>query len=224
MPPRLVSDRMLDLFPMERTGGRHVSSAIHRIMQSLYPTRFTSDPINEVRANLGNAMERAVIAAMQERNPGRYVRPGTIELDDIYGTPDLWDLWGVADPAKVRTLKPRVVEIKLTWASSRRAEDPEDSWFWRYWEQGKAYQKMSGPEFVGVTLIVVYVVGDWKDGPPIGYQWDWDFPQSEVDETWEMIKANAIHEEGSRRGNTATSSKVGRSNRNNPGPARNRTK
>lgn len=194
MPPRLVSDKMLDLFPMERPAGRHVSSAIYRVMRTLHPDRFTSDPINEIRANLGNALEHAVADAFHRLHPDRYVRPGTLELDGIHGTPDLWDLWGSPVPRKV--LRPRVVEIKLTWASSRRAEDPEDPWFWRYWTQGKAYQKMSGPEFAGVSLIVVYVVGDWKDGPPIGYQWDWDFTEEELDENWEFIKANALEEAG----------------------------
>lgn len=194
MPPRLVSDRMLDLFPMERPAGRHVSSAIHRVMKQLHPDRFTDEPINEVRANLGNALEHALADALHRKHPDRYVRPGTLELDDIHGTPDLWDLWGKPTPSG--KLRPRIVEIKLTWASSRRATDIEDPWFWRYWTQGKAYQKMSGPEFVGVTLIIGFVNGDYREQPPIGYQWDWDFDQEEVDENWEFIKTNAEHEAG----------------------------
>lgn len=198
MPPRLVSNRIVDLFQQDRPGGRHVSSAIFRVMQALHPDRYKDEPINEVRALLGNALENAVAEEFHKRFPHRYVRPGTLYLDGLHGTPDLWDLGELTDKSPTH----KVVEIKLTWASSRRAEDPEDPWFWRYWTQGKSYCKMSG--FDTVSLIVVYVVGDWRDGPPVGYHWDWTFPQDEIDETWEMIKANATHEEGSRRASTSS--------------------
>ena len=181
MPPRLVSDRILvDLFPMVgRSPGRHVSSAIYRIMETLHPDRFSSsDPIDQVRALLGNAVEKSIIAELQRRYPGRYVVPGELEHDGIHGTPDLWDLQEQA-----------VVEIKTTWASSRRAEDVEDEWFIRYWWQGKSYAVMSG--FNKVILIIVFIVGNWKEAKPEAFEWEWSFTDEELDETWRMIKSYA---------------------------------
>lgn len=183
MPPRLISDKMLDLFPMVRTGGRHLSSAIHRIMRSLYPDRFTDTPIDQVRANLGNALESAIVRALAELYPDRYVRPGELFYDGVYGTPDLWDLEENA-----------VVEIKCTWASSRRAIDIEDAWFIRYWWQGKGYAKMS--RMRKVILIIVFIVGDWRDGPPVGYAWEDTFTDDELDENWAMLKSNLEEEPG----------------------------
>lgn len=190
MPPTLLADNLIeDLFSQTRSTGKHVSSAIHRVMRSLHPDRFTDDPIELVRANLGNALEHAIADALHRKYPDRYVRPGELELDGFYGTPDLLD-----------TEEEAVVEIKLTWASSRRSEDIEDSWFWRYWVQGRSYCKMIG--WTKVILIIVFIVGDWKEAKPVGFAWGWDFDQDEIDETWEFIKANAqeevhdIHGEG----------------------------
>jgi len=164
-----------------------VSSAIHRIMKAIYPDRFTDAPIDQVRALLGNAVEKAVIAALHERYPGRYVIPGELHYDGIYGTPDLWDIEDHPDG-------PATVEVKCTWASSRRAEDIEDSWFWRYWVQAKSYAKMAGMR--RTVLIIVFIVGDWKSGPPIALAWEDLHTDEELDTNWDMIKANVEAEAG----------------------------
>lgn len=181
MPPRLVSDRMLDLFPQERTPGLHVSTAIYAVMESLHPDRFGSDPPNQVRFNLGNAFEHAIGDAMMREQPDRFVRPGEISLDDITGTPDLWD---VIDWA--------TLEIKLTWASSRRAEDIEDPWFWRYWAQLKSYAHMAG-QTTG-RLAICFVNGDYKDSGPQAMLWEDSWISDELEENWEMIKSYAQSE------------------------------
>ena len=182
MAPRLISDRMLELFPMqERTKGRHVSDAITKVMRNLHPERFGTDPIDVVRANLGNALERAIINGLAEAYPDRFHRPGELEYRGITGTPDLWDV-----------LNWKTVEIKLTWASAKRAEDIEDAWFWRYWKQVQAYCKMSGMTKGG--LIIIFINGGWeggKPGMPVGLEWEDDFTEEQLDETWEMIEAYA---------------------------------
>jgi hypothetical protein len=158
-------------------------------MERLHPDRFDGSPINQVRANLGNALEHAIIEAMAREHPGRYVRPGQIEYDGVLGTPDLWD---IGDPDYVDD--PAVVEVKLTWASSRRAADIEDAWFWRYWTQLKSYARMS--QFYRGRLIIYFVMGDYREQPPIGMMWEDRWDDAEMDETFEMIKANAVHEGG----------------------------
>ena len=186
MPPRLISDTMLELFPMVRTPGHHVSSAIHAIMAKLYPARFGSGPIDQMRAILGNALEHAIVEAYARDHPERFVRPGEIECEGLLGTPDLWDLEDPYDPA--------TVEIKLTWASSRRADDIEDEWFVRYWWQLKAYNYMarlgmSGRGFTRGRLIIVFLVGNWRDdSAPKGLMWEDEWTDGELAENWEMIK------------------------------------
>lgn len=185
MPPRQVSATLLeDLFHQERTHGRHVSSAIHRIMRQVHPDRFGDSPIEMVRMNLGTAVENALAEGLERKYPGRYIRMGELEFDGHYGHLDLFD-----------TERMAVVEIKLTWASVRRAEDIEDEWFWRYWFQGRAYCKMLGVNTV--VLMIVFLVGDWKqNSSPVGLEWEWTFSQDEIDETWATVKMYSHEEEG----------------------------
>ena len=186
MPPRLIEEVTVDLFPMfGRSKGRHVSEAIHAIMRDLYPERFADTPIDLTRANLGNAFERAMIEALSELHPDRYARPGQLEHEGVFGTPDLWDVndWAT-------------LEFKLTWASARRAEDIEDVWFWRYWVQLKAYCHMAG-QTTG-RLCIGFVNGDYGRGDSGGpkilmFEDSWDV--DELQENWEMLttRLDEIH-------------------------------
>lgn len=203
MPPRLVTDQMLDLFPQRRSPGKHVSSAIHRIMQTLHPDRFGDDPIDMARANLGNAVEKALIHAFSAAYPGYFVVPGELWHDDHLGTPDLWYLGRESKTDRSPVVQAfgrerAVVEVKTTWASSRRAEDIEDAWFWRYWQQARAYCHMSG--FNRALLIIIFIVGDWKgNSTPVGLMWEDTWTSEELEETWDMIKAYTLPEEGQHR-------------------------
>lgn len=191
MPPKLIRKGMDELFPMtKRSKGKHVSTAIHKIMKALYPDRFEDRPIDIVRANLGNAVERMIIAGLAEAEPDRFVRPGELEHEGWYGTPDLWDLGenhgkGLDDWA--------TLEIKLTWASARRAEDIEDVWFWRYWTQLKTYAHFAGQ--TKGKLAIVFVNGNYSrdpDDPDAGpqcYMWEDEWTHEELLENWLMIKA-----------------------------------
>ena len=184
MAPRLIPTELGDIFPQRRTAGRHFSTAIHRVMKALHPQRFTDTPIDMQRALLGNAVEKAICDQLIWLHPDRYTRIDEIEFRDHYGHVDLID---VIDEV--------VWEIKLTWASQRRAEDPEDPWFWRYWAQGKAYALALGWHKVG--LMWVPIVGDWKqDTSPKVFRWIDEFTDDELEENWSMIEAYSQDEEG----------------------------
>lgn len=191
MAPRPLKLKTVELFPQQgRTKGKHVSHAIHDIMKSLYPDRFEDRPIDIVRANLGNALERMIIQGLVESDPRRYCRPGELELEDWYGTPDLWDL----GPSHGRvTEECTTTEMKLTWASLNRAEDIEDSWFWRYWTQLKAYSHMAG--FTKGRLYICFINGNYSrdnNDPNSGPQirgWEDTWTVDELQENWQMLKA-----------------------------------
>lgn len=183
MAPRLLKRGMVELFPQaRRSPGKHVSTAIHKIMKAIHPDRFGERPIDMTRANLGNAMERAIITGLTEKYPERYCRPGELELDDWYGTPDLWDLQLQA-----------TTEIKLTWASLRRAEDIESEWFWRYWVQLKAYAHMA--KMTKGQLYICFINGNYSrndddpDAGPTVLGWEEDFDPEDLLENWNMLKA-----------------------------------
>lgn len=173
---------MNDLFKQDRSPGKHVSSAIYRVMGELHPDRF--DPNREpsqMRLDLGNALERALADELALRFPDQYARPGELTLDGITGTPDLWLIpeWAT-------------VEIKLTWASSRRAEDIEDPWFWRYWSQIKSYCHLAG--MTKGYLIVVFINGNYRrdgGGDPTAMAWSDTWSRVELAEHWQMIRRYA---------------------------------
>ena len=178
---------MDELFPQHRRSkGKHVSASIFKIMQSLYPDKFTDRPIDILRANLGNAFEKTIAAGLHQRDPHRYVIPGELEHEGWYGTPDLWDMG--EDGLDFRT-----IELKLTWASMKRASDIEDAWFWRYWTQLKAYAHMAGT--TKGTLMICFINGNYSrnmDDPDSGpniLAWEDEWTPEELFDNWQMIKA-----------------------------------
>ena len=182
MAPRLVDRDQIELFRQhDRTPGHHVSTALHNVMAALYPDRFGGDDgPNQDRLDLGNAMEHALADALARAHPERYMRPGELTHEGIHGTPDLWDLpqWAT-------------VEIKLTWASSKRANDIEDPWFWRYWMQLRSYAHMAG--MTKGYLIIYFINGDYsydRGGGPKGMMWEDEWDAEDLQETWDMVKAN----------------------------------
>lgn len=194
MAPRLITDQMLELFRLDfidRAPGRHVSTAIYNIMRSLHPDRFDDSPIDRVRANLGNALEAALIVALDREYPNRYFKPGEITYRGISGTPDLLDMWG-GGTEMVEYDEWATVEVKLTWASARRAEDLEDVWWWRYWRQGEAYAEMLGLH--KVIVMPIFINGGWeggKPGTPCGHEWMDEFSDEHSKENWQMIELYA---------------------------------
>lgn len=182
MAPRLISSKgMAELFPQQRRSkGKHVSHAIHDIMKSIYPDRFEDRPIDITRANLGNALEKAIIRGLHLADPDRYAIPGELEHEGWFGTPDLWD-----------TQDESTVEFKLTWASAKRAIDIEDMWFWRYWTQLQAYCHMANMN--KGRLYICFINGDYTynsdTGGPTVWAWEDEWTTDELYENWNMLKA-----------------------------------
>lgn len=186
MNVELVSSGIPELLPLVRTGDptHHVSMIIRYLCIKL--GHFESDEERGgpsiTRMEMGNAFEDALVAGLAmryvKRWPHRYVRPGEIELDGLIGTPDLLDLMHEA-----------VDEIKLTWISSRHADDPECEKFWKYWVQLQAYLKMMG--WKTGHLHICFVNGNYKDKrDPVYHVYRAEFTQRELDDNWRMLVSN----------------------------------
>jgi hypothetical protein len=168
-------------------------------MQSMHPTRFTDRPPNQLRLNLGNAFEQALVDALATAHPDRYHRLGTLEKlgrngQPISGTPDLLDLRQAGDdpgdPANWG-----ITEVKLTWASAKRADDPDSEWFWHYWAQIRPYCSMQGVN--NGALIVCFINGRYSysdDDGPVAYEWHDHWDDDELDEAWSMVDSYATVE------------------------------
>jgi hypothetical protein len=171
---RLTSEGIPDLLPMlDRTDGCHVSSIIHDLCVRLrYFSNDDSSVLTTTWAQLGCALEDSVVSRYERHYPDRYVRPGELYLDSLYGTPDLID-----------TVDWAVEEIKLAWMSSNNS--PHSSKFWRYWVQVKAYCKMVGTN-VG-RLHACHVMGDYKGGGPVYNVWEGKFTDQELADNWAML-------------------------------------
>ena len=176
--PKLLDTTMPRLLPMlNRSEGVHVSDCIHTLALAL--GHYEESELTEasvIRMELGRSFEYALIAMMTKDNPDRYAQPGELELDDMFGTPDLFD-----------TTDGAMEEIKLTWMSSNAEVDGKK--FWRYWVQLKAYCKMWGAS-VG-RLRVLFIMGDYRfdagSGGPVYRVWEQRFTQEELDENWLML-------------------------------------
>ena len=189
----LIHEGIPALDPMlNRSPGMHISTIIRSLCIRLGhfdPEKFNDD--NKVtRFEMGNAFEDAVIHALRARwtkyDPDRYVDIGELEKDDLFGTPDLYDV-----------IDDIIHEMKLTWMSSRRG--PGDEKFWKYEVQIKAYCWMI--ESTTAHLHVAYLNGDYSykspGGDPTYRVWKYEFTPSELAENWLMLKTHGAElEEG----------------------------
>jgi hypothetical protein len=105
--------------------------------------------------------------------PPRYVRPGELELDGVYGSPDAVD----CDDACL-------MEFKVTWKSSNRAIES----FFKYMLQVKAYCHMLG--LTKCRLYVFFVCGNWKPPIPQFKAWEIEFSAHELKDNWRMLVRN----------------------------------
>ena len=154
-----------------RSEGMHVSTVITDLCQRL--GYFEGDlPPNQLWMELGNALEDSMVLRLQQEFPDRYIQPGELELDGLFGTPDLYDIEDDADE-----------EIKLAWMSAK--QEPDGQKMWRYWVQVKAYCKMIGTN-VG-RLRVCFVNGDYSTPGPAYRFWEQEFTDEELDENWAML-------------------------------------
>ena len=191
--PRLIATEMPDLLPMQnRSPGMHVSTIITDLCRKAGIFKKGGDTkLSTVWAQLGCALEWAIIERYEEHFPGRYLQPGEQELDGIFGTPDLFDMEDWA-----------LVEIKLAWISSRHDPVPDTcpacngpcQKLWRYWVQLKAYCRMM--ETTTARLMVCFVMGEYKGGGPVWREWEWEFTRQELEENWKMLKTHGERLEG----------------------------
>lgn len=181
--PILIRSGLEPLRPMtDRSSGVHVSTVLKDMCVKL--GLLQSDDMRGVQhltstwAELGNALEDTIIHRLQAKYPTRYVQPGELCVDGIYGTPDLYD---VDDDA--------VEEIKLAWMSS--TADVEGDKMWRYWFQLKCYCYMMQTTLG--RLHVCHVNGDYRGdgGGPVYNVWERRFTHRELAETWSAVKSRA---------------------------------
>ena len=168
----------------QRSPGLHVSDIIKDIMQKLAPSRFGKPGEQEslpfAKFEVGFAWEELMGRMLGSRLvPGKsIVRPGEMEVDGIFMTPDWFEL----DPY-------RPVETKATWATARRNID--DPFFWHWMVQIKAYAY--GFEAVEARMCVFFIMGDYKGNFPIVRIWDLKFTKLELTENWHMLLSHAKH-------------------------------
>lgn len=178
MNPHIIRTGIAELLPMARSGdpARHVSAIIRSLCLRLGHFGDTGPITDFTRVELGSAFENAVAAGLARRYAladSRYVVPGELELDGLIGTPDLLD-----------TVDLRVIEIKLTWISSRH--DAESEKFWKYWVQAKAYCHMM--DWREAELHIGHISGNYKDQrSPIYNVWHDTFSNKELNENWRML-------------------------------------
>jgi hypothetical protein len=175
---KLLYEGMPNLLPMQgRSAGLHVSDVIHElcIRLEIFSGNVEAQP-NNSWMQLGCALEDALVRRFEEHYPGKYTRVGELELDGLYGTPDLVNVEDWADE-----------EIKLAWMSSNQPVDGKK--MWRYWVQIKAYCKMIESNLG--RLHVCHVNGDWKGQGPVYRVWEQQFTNGELNENWAMLQTHA---------------------------------
>lgn len=177
----LVRDGMPDLLPMQgRSPGIHISQIIRYLCIRLGHFEDRGEEAwNQAQLELGNAFEHAIVERYALNDPDRYVRPGELERDKLFGSPDLLDI-----------IEETVDELKCTWMSSMK-HDVEGEKFWRYWVQIKAYCYMMGWS-VG-RLHVLFVNGDYRNSGPVYRVWRQEFTQQELWENWQMLLSHAAY-------------------------------
>lgn len=174
-----MSTRLADLLPMtERSAGVHISEIISDLAVKLGHYEKREGPIPDDVANkmaLGNALEHAIIERHVQDAPDRYVKPGELECDGLFLTPDLVD---VIDAC--------VHEIKLTWLNSRH---DNEATMWRFWTQARCYCHALG--FDTARLTVVFVNGNYAGSGPVGLTWEHVFTPAELRENWALMTSHA---------------------------------
>lgn len=165
---------------LDRSAGLHISTLIHELCVSLGHYKPRDGEPNMSMFELGNDFEWAAIARAQADDPERYYKPGELELDELAGTPDLFDV-----------VEKAVWEFKCTYMSAKHG--PGSQKFWKYERQMMAYCHMAG--WVKSVLRVRFINGLWNFGQPgwgpidLGWRYTWE--PSELESNWKMLKQQA---------------------------------
>lgn len=198
----LLSEGLPDLLPMQdRSPGVHVSDIIkylcikfgHYREDTTIVDSTDDDTISaerRTRMQLGAALEWAIIQRYERTYPDEYMVPPEIELDGIYGHPDL--LWLPEETVK---------EIKLTDRSSAGGSSAGEHVpigcvaandhpihsrkFLRDWWQLKAYCHMIG--WSTGLLEICHQRGDYKQIRLAHRVWQCEFTSSSLKGNWQML-------------------------------------
>lgn len=179
----------IDLTPPSiRSSGVHVSEVIRDISNTVLKPgqREKYDMLSpSERQRLGNyasvgwAWEQIIRRGMLDAGLGadqhQFISPGECSLDNIYGTPDWFDVTAWQN-----------VEFKATWRSSAR---PIESDYWEWLCQFKAYCKLLA--CTSTRLLVFYVNGDYRESGPEYRDITLLFTELEIEDNWEMIVNHA---------------------------------
>jgi hypothetical protein len=173
----------------ERSSGVHVSEIIRSIENDVTKPgqrrKFEDLTMDEKRrmgayVSGGFAWEeilRRAIVEMYIDSATRFISPGELECDGIFGTPD----WLDTDDWVIE-------EFKCTWRSSRRTRNIEQD-FWAWFVQIKAYCHMV--QTTTARLRVFFVNGDYRNSGPQFKQWQIEFTPEELVMNWQMLHQHA---------------------------------
>jgi hypothetical protein len=157
-----------------RSVGLHVSGVIRHILVTSgleEQSDFTDDDLS-LFAIIGRLWEQ-MLADVMFKLP-RYQRPGELERDGIFGSPDAVDC-----------VEGRLMEFKVTWKSSNRAIES----FFKYKLQVMAYLYMLG--LTECDLYVCFVCGNYRPPLPQFKAWRLSFTEVELRTNWAVLKENA---------------------------------
>lgn len=172
---RQIRDGIPDLVPMtDRSPGMHVSTIIHHlcVQRGDYKERDSNSELPMSRLQLGCALETAIADRYALTYPGRYIRPGELCKDGLFGTPDLFDCQDSA-----------VEEVKLTWMSSNL--DWHGDKIWKYTVQVMAYCHMMDVSLG--RLHIAFVNGDYRAFEVHYPVLEREFTRRELIENWAML-------------------------------------
>lgn len=171
----------------ERSPGVHISDIIRDLENTVTkpgkrPKMSELLPEEKKRmghyTSMGWVWEEMVRRAMMETVYGgkdRYIRLGEIEKDDIYASPDCFDMEDFC-----------VEEFKATWRSMRR---PLATDFWSWMVQVKSYCHMTDTQWA--RFRVFWVCGDYRNSGPTMKTYQIRFEVEELERNWAMLKTHA---------------------------------
>lgn len=188
----LASTVMPTLLPMKRTPGLHVSQVIHYLASHVLGHYKSSNasPSNTARLELGNAVERALITALDETFPDEYIRPGELYVDGIYLTPDLFHLpsWTV-DEFKNSKITSRHDPTVEHCPACQGVAPTGCTKMWKWWVQIASYCRAMNS--TRGRLRVLFNRGDYTDGQEQYGEWIREFDREELSTNWSMVLSAA---------------------------------
>jgi len=192
----IISHIMPELLPLQfRSPGPHISHIIDElcIERGDYTRREKDSPQAQALFQIGHAIEHAIVYRWQRTWPNRYIQPGECQKDNIFFTPDLWDMSNIKNPRYPGAIRP-VHEIKST--RLKMQGDLSDDKYWRY-----VCQLMSYCYGLGVNhgvLSVVFLRGDYGN-QMVGYlEQLFKWSDEELEANWGMLatKGKIMEREG----------------------------